>query len=750
MMPEDFRGSSQFALPEPQLGNLKDIEQLLTAASRTIYGRDQLVQIVVQENYIDKLLPMLEVCEDLEATDDLCSLSNIMRSITDIPDSSLGAVFLNDSAIYDYILRDDIFLKVVGILEYDREFPNLKANHREHLIHNASFKQVVPIRNKEILAKIHQTYRVQFLKDVVLARLLDDGTFSMLNSLTFYNHVDIVNYFQQDHQFLNELFGILSSEETSMEKKKEVIMFLHELCGIAKTLQSQNRGNFYRSLGQHGLFAIFEYTLGDSDVNIRLAATAILSSILEHDPSLVRSFCLAQVKQGHQPLVEFLIDRFINEPDSGLRSQHAEILRILLDTSTSGMDGSEGLVAHMSQDSDADEFLNIFYEKYMSRLAQPVLSLDTSLYRKLPDGTTVLVLDNDKAAICHHICELLSFSIRHHSYRSKYFVLGSNVTTKVALLLKARDTYLRLSALRVFRTCIGLNDEFYIRHVLKHELFDPIMAAFQDTKSRYNLLNSACLELFEFIRQVGSCYDVTSGQHLAEGKFFFVLQENIKQLVAHVVIKYRRYFEEVDYVQTFTELIKRYEQNQETSKTNGDDSVFNIAPEEPKRAKDGWSRVDEDEEAYFNNDDNEDDPSTSSTTSSSSSSSTSSSSGGNAAAQQKVVESNSASSQNGLDNRRIEFVKASPLVDYPEEDDDDDDGFFFSGGGGKTAPSFGSTMSSNSKGINNSNTNKNKLSIKRAAGKSPTSITIVLSSSSSTSSSSPTSATSANKRSRDE
>jgi hypothetical protein len=51
----------------------------------------------------------------------------------------------------------------------------------------------------------------------------------------------------------------------------------------------------FRSLGQHGLFAIFEYTLADEDIDIRLAASSMLSSILDHDPTLVRSFCLAQV-----------------------------------------------------------------------------------------------------------------------------------------------------------------------------------------------------------------------------------------------------------------------------------------------------------------------------------------------------------------------------------------------------------------------------------------------------------------------
>jgi protein phosphatase-4 regulatory subunit 3 len=165
----------------------------------------------------------------------------------------------------------------------DREFPNAKAGHRNHLTEKANFKQVIPIPSKEIVDKIARTYRLQFLKDVALARLLDDNTFSFLNSLIFFNQVDIVNYFHQNHVFLNDLFIILNQQEDLEEghgrkleldtgggcsisvdngsngegsltavsvkgKKKDVVMFLYELCGIAKHLQPSTRTLFYRSV----------------------------------------------------------------------------------------------------------------------------------------------------------------------------------------------------------------------------------------------------------------------------------------------------------------------------------------------------------------------------------------------------------------------------------------------------------------------------------------------------------------------
>lgn len=47
-----------------------------------------------------------------------------------------------------------------------------------------------------------------------------------------------------------------------------------------------------------------------------------------------------------------------------------------------------------------------------------------------------------------------------------------------------------------------LQDEHLINHVVKNNLLKPIVDAFVANGNRYNLLNSAVLELFEYIRKV--------------------------------------------------------------------------------------------------------------------------------------------------------------------------------------------------------------------------------------------------------
>ena len=52
------------------------------------------------------------------------------------------------------------------------------------------------------------------------------------------------------------------------------------------------------------------------------------------------------------------------------------------------------------------------------------------------------------------------------------------------------------------RRIIGLKDEFYNRYIIKGNLFEPVINALLDNGTRYNLLNSAVIELFEFIKVV--------------------------------------------------------------------------------------------------------------------------------------------------------------------------------------------------------------------------------------------------------
>ncbi|ORX82606.1 DUF625-domain-containing protein [Anaeromyces robustus] len=566
---DDYYDSDFISLPEPTIANLEEIENTINQASRSIFSKDHLAQYVISEHYIDKLIPLLEDCEDLDSTEDLYRLSAIMKAI----------IYLNDNIIYHHILQDDIILGVVGMLERDRDFPNAKASYREYLSDKTRFKHVVSFNNPEIEAKIHQTYRAQYLKDVVLARTIDDPNYSSLNSIIFFNYVAIVNFIQTDKQFLKNLFDILNDKTNSIDKRKQVIMFLHELCSVTKGLQYVYRDIFYKSLTEYGLLSIVEELAYHDDISIRLALISMLTNMLDHETALVRNYCINQMKKDGKPLIESIIDRFHSDPDSGIRSQYMDILRILLDTST--LDPNESITTTIPNKPEVDEFLDLFYEKYINLLVKPITDLTEKDLKINKRGKSELYASYNKNSTFFMICELLCFCIKNHSYRCKFFILKSTITEKICLLLKSNEKYIRLSALRYFRACISMKDEFYNKHLIKNSVFKPIIQMLVETEKRNNLLNSACLELFVFVRM-----------------------ENIKSLIIHIVSNYREILETFDYVNVFKLLIARYEQYQDSSESqNNNDTTSKLTMSSTK--VNDWGKADEEEEAYFNDDDDD-------------------------------------------------------------------------------------------------------------------------------------------------
>lgn len=124
-----------------------------------------------------------------------------------------------------------------------------------------------------------------------------------------------------------------------------------------------------------------------------------------------------------------------------------------------------------------------------------------------------------EVSLYSHLVETLCFFVRQHAFRGKYFLLAENLPSRVAQLLESPEKHLKLTALKFFRVCVGLQDEFYIRHMIKNKLFEPILNIVIETMPRDNLLNSACLEFFEFIKRVSIyCIPLPSPR----SRFFFL------------------------------------------------------------------------------------------------------------------------------------------------------------------------------------------------------------------------------------
>lgn len=493
----------------------------------------------------------------------------------------------------------------------DPDFPSHKANHRQYLADESKFKEVVKIENSEIKKKIHYTYRLQYLKDVVLARILDDPTFSVLNSLIFFHQVDIVNHLQTNAAFQAELFGIFGPQETNQQRKKDAVLFIQNCCAVAKNIQAQARATLFQNFINGGLLNVVTYSLRHHDAAVRVAGTDILVALIDHDPSMMRQYIFKSMNDKSKPLTDTLIELLLVEVDLGVKAQMADAVKVLLDpnANSASMDmlsrTNGDFLAKMRANPNAglmDNFVQNFYDDSAKKLFEPLKQLE---FRPSLDNLTI-----QEASLFTHLVEILCFFIRQHSFRSKFFTLTENLHQRVAQLMSCPQKHLKLStsayyyrdgcreytdcltaALKWFRTCIGLQDEFHNRQIITNRLFEPILGIVYETMPRDNLLNSACLELFEFITR-----------------------ENVKQLILHLVETYRERLLEITYVPTFHRLVNRYDQMQSGYNPTGDETSFSTqgADTPNKGVINGGQRwqglkdADAEEEAYFNTSDGED------------------------------------------------------------------------------------------------------------------------------------------------
>lgn len=309
-----------------------------------------------------------------------------------------------------------------------------------------------------------------------------------------------------------------------------------------------------------------------------------------------------------QDLLASLLALLNVETDAGLLLQVSEVLRIILDTDitidqgslgTGFADEAEGIPSGNYQRSmlhdqhnqpsgaagtstDQMQFLSLFYEHYISWLVAPFQFTLLLPVRRVPEDVLLSPGDsplmqqisakfkkgvNPGDPMLHTVpacairssfaVELLSFCVRAHMHRTKFFLLKSRVLGSIMKLLgphqhlhgSSGDRCLKLAALRLLRAILSVNDEFYFRHIIQHDLFAPVFEAFRSNPVGDNLVSSAIIEMCDYIHT-----------------------ENIKSLLEYIVTKHLSpadsenatpTLEDVSspYVSTFTVLRKAYESN---------------------------------------------------------------------------------------------------------------------------------------------------------------------------------------------
>ncbi|XP_017611196.2 uncharacterized protein LOC108456944 isoform X4 [Gossypium arboreum] len=466
-------------LPAVELSTLPII--LKTVTESGIADQMRLTELILSDqDFFQKLMELFRICEDLENIDGLHMIFKIIK----------GIILLNSPQVFEKIFGDELIMDIIGSLEYDADVPQVQQ-YRLFLKEHVVFKEAIPIKNPLALSKIHQTYRVGYLKDVVLARVLDEATTASLNSIIHSNNAIVISILKDDSTFIQELFARLRSPTTYAESKKNLVYFLHEFCSLSKSLQVVQQLRLFRDLINEGIFDIITDVLQSPDKKLVLTGTDILILFLNQDSNLLRSYV---VRQEGIPLFGLLVKGMVTDFGEDMHCQFLEILRSLLDSFT--LSGAQ-----------RDSITDIFYEKHLGELIDVIIlscssdEADQSTSNLARNARKVESQNGAKPEILSSICELLCFCVLHHPYRIKCNFILNNVIEKVLLLTRRREKYLVVAAVRFVRTILTRHDEHLINHIVKNNLLKPVIDAFVANGNRYNVLNSAILELLEYIRK---------------------------------------------------------------------------------------------------------------------------------------------------------------------------------------------------------------------------------------------------------
>lgn len=459
--------------------------------------------------------------EQLQEHQIISRLGSIFDQSPKVSAESLAQIFLvmlqvSDEPPLEAFVSDDAMRIVCRIFDATLEIDSLGALHdleeAELLLEN-----ICPLNNPSVRTALRQNSRCQILRDVILARASPEtvGFLAQANSiwpLEYYNYLRVFDYvfLHNDGEYLRQLVNISKSDAGS-QTLPMLAEYVRKLCHLPES----NRVRCYNILIDVGAFDAIEDYLSDPDMARRTQALGVLCQVAENSLTAVRKECLRlQISSSdgeHQrrSLLDILIEKLHSETDFALAGQISDMIRKLLDSSPSEETSSAGFgcsdqeapnYADQQAEADFESFLTMFYHYYINRLMRPLQNVAT-----LQPEKGRIELSPSKAGLYCQLCDLLCFLIKTHGYRAKFSIMDRSspgqptLFSLITLLCSCNAPILQLSALKVIRTAVGINEKFWEDLLVNSKTLAAVVAMFHGVKHRLNVLNAACLELFDYI-----------------------------------------------------------------------------------------------------------------------------------------------------------------------------------------------------------------------------------------------------------
>lgn len=555
-------------LPLCTVENLSSIHELFSKYVSPVIKKDHLVNAIQNKDYINKLLEIFVSLEkSLEDNEDAMSDLNFLQSIIK------NLFHMNKRSFLTILLADENIMNVIGCLEYDIKLSLKTVPHRKFLQQKSRFKDVIPITNSDLLSKIHLMYKMQYIQDVILPTpsMFEE---TMMNTLAQHVHffkIAIIEMIEKEESFLIDIFGRIEEENIKDSSNETQILLdlatlLREVVSFAQSAQDQTwKNSFSQILWTNGLMKSLLILFSSDHDSILQASIDTLQNLTEFSGALVQQnithYCTPQEEDEH--ILNLIINIILDKHKSELHASSFCLLKTLIDPETFSVE---------MKPLNRTNFLSNFYKCCMHHLIAPLLAV-TADQQMDADSDTV-----ETTEILGQIVQLLTFCVETHSYHSRVYIINKNLLSRAVVLLSSKFSHLVLATIKLIRRIIGIKEDGFMNYIIKHNILSPVGDLLGKTK-KYNMINSACLELFNFI-----------------------LTDHNKTLIRYVVEKLPE-LKEITYVGIFKSIQVEYDKSMETKHSmsmSSNDKVLSWS------LKDEQHQQDRDEEAWF--DDDDDDP----------------------------------------------------------------------------------------------------------------------------------------------
>ena len=394
-------------------------------------------------------------------------------------------ILLGNKELIEILLNDICYLITFGALEYDFEVFKI-VPHRKYFKEVVKFKNPLKIEDEEILEKIHLNIRLQYLRDTVLARIIDNNTLKSINMIIQINNNDIIQFFIEEDKYLDTLCEQL--QDNNILVKSDAFLLFNELINCSKDIY-QTRIAFYETLFELGIIhALIENLEGISNneyinsVNLEvlnkneilLIQEKIINIIIE----IITNFLTVLPNEFKiilkcDTLLKHLTKLMLNFNNFGIKYEICNIFKMLIDI-------------NYYKDDDSINDLSLYNEYFISFLKYLKMPIDPN--RKTEISTTKQI-----------IIEILIYLFSQNIFDTQFWINQNELDKIILNLLEESNKIVNLYTIKLIKCIIEYTDLSICSKIFSKKLCNKIIQLFIDNIKNGNIIISCLLDFFEIV-----------------------------------------------------------------------------------------------------------------------------------------------------------------------------------------------------------------------------------------------------------